>query len=125
MASKAAAPDLSKLSFAELQALIAEAQSQVHERRSNELATLAESIQQTISQSGFSLDEVAGALGLSKQISRGPRAVATTRKSGGGGAVAPKYKHGPDSWTGRGKTPKWLSALLAQGHSKDEFLIKK
>lgn len=39
--------------------------------------------------------------------------------------VPPKYKHPQthETWTGRGKPPKWLAALLAQGHTKEEFLI--
>jgi DNA-binding protein H-NS len=40
--------------------------------------------------------------------------------------VAPKYQD-PDSgktWTGRGKSPSWLSAQLAAGRTKEEFLIK-
>ena len=27
------------------------------------------------------------------------------------------------TWTGRGMTPKWLQALIAEGRNKDEFLI--
>lgn len=41
--------------------------------------------------------------------------------------VAPKYQD-PDSgktWTGRGKSPSWLSAQLAAGRSKEEFLIQR
>lgn len=41
--------------------------------------------------------------------------------------VAPKYQD-PDSgktWTGRGKSPAWLSAQLAAGRDKQEFLIQK
>ncbi|MBH1958448.1 MAG: H-NS histone family protein [Burkholderiales bacterium] len=40
--------------------------------------------------------------------------------------VAPKYQD-PDSgktWTGRGKSPSWLSAQLAAGRDKQEFLIQ-
>lgn len=40
--------------------------------------------------------------------------------------VAPKYQD-PESgktWTGRGKSPAWLSAQLASGRNKQEFLIK-
>lgn len=38
--------------------------------------------------------------------------------------VAPKYRSPDgDTWTGRGKTPRWLSALLARGRRKEEFLI--
>ena len=42
-----------------------------------------------------------------------------------GTTVAAKYK-GPNGevWTGRGLTPRWLSALVAQGRSKEEFVIQ-
>lgn len=38
--------------------------------------------------------------------------------------VAPKYK-GPagEAWSGRGLMPRWMSALVAQGRTKDEFAI--
>jgi DNA-binding protein H-NS len=38
--------------------------------------------------------------------------------------VAPKYR-GPngETWAGRGATPRWLSALINEGHSVEEFLI--
>jgi DNA-binding protein H-NS len=41
--------------------------------------------------------------------------------------VAPKYQD-PESgktWTGRGKSPAWLSAHLVAGRNKEEFLIKR
>jgi len=40
--------------------------------------------------------------------------------------VAAKYRnpHDPNkTWTGRGLAPKWMQALIAAGHSKEEFLI--
>lgn len=39
---------------------------------------------------------------------------------------APKYRHpeNPDAtWTGRGRQPDWLKAALADGRTKEEFLI--
>jgi DNA-binding protein H-NS len=38
--------------------------------------------------------------------------------------VAAKFR-GPngETWSGRGLTPKWLSALIAQGQSKESFAI--
>lgn len=38
--------------------------------------------------------------------------------------VAAKYR-GPngETWSGRGLTPKWLAALIAQGQSKETFAI--
>lgn len=42
-----------------------------------------------------------------------------------GGVVAAKFR-GPngESWSGRGLMPRWLSALVAQGKSKEDFAIK-
>lgn len=39
--------------------------------------------------------------------------------------VAPKFR-GPNGevWSGRGLTPKWLSALVVSGRTKEEFAIK-
>ncbi len=41
--------------------------------------------------------------------------------------VPAKYRH-PDTgetWTGRGKAPRWLAAAQAAGKSRDDFLINK
>jgi DNA-binding protein H-NS len=41
-----------------------------------------------------------------------------------GKSVPPKYRGpGGETWAGRGATPRWLSALLKEGHSVEEFLI--
>lgn len=42
-----------------------------------------------------------------------------------GGTVAAKYR-GPngETWSGRGLTPKWLTALVADGKTKEEFAIQ-
>ena len=38
--------------------------------------------------------------------------------------VAPKYRGpGGETWAGRGATPRWLAALLKEGHSIEEFSI--
>lgn len=39
--------------------------------------------------------------------------------------VTPKFR-GPngETWTGRGLMPRWLSALVAQGRTKEEFAIQ-
>jgi DNA-binding protein H-NS len=51
-----------------------------------------------------------------------PKAPKAAKKPGT--AVAAKYR-GPngETWSGRGLMPKWMSALVAQGQSKDAFLI--
>lgn len=61
--------------------------------------------------------------GATLRLSRGkkPKNVKARKKVR---TVAPKYQS-PDgeTWAGRGKTPRWLSALLAKGRHKQEFLI--
>ena len=39
--------------------------------------------------------------------------------------IAPKYR-GPkgETWTGRGRAPRWLAALEADGKKRDSYLIK-
>jgi len=43
-----------------------------------------------------------------------------------GRKVAPKFR-GPEgeTWAGRGARPRWLSALIKQGHKLEEFAINK
>ncbi len=48
------------------------------------------------------------------------------RKTGPAATVAAKYR-GPNGevWSGRGLTPKWLTALIADGKTKEEFAIHR
>ena len=48
-----------------------------------------------------------------------------SKKAKASNAVAAKYRYPAtgESWSGRGRAPKWLAAELAKGRSRDEFLI--
>ena len=70
---------------------------------------------------------------LEKELSRlgydRPSAAAPGAKRRGtvkGTKVAPKFR-GPagDTWAGRGAQPRWLTALLKDGHKIEEFAIDK
>ena len=38
--------------------------------------------------------------------------------------MKPKYRGpGGETWAGRGATPRWLTALLNEGHSIEEFAV--
>lgn len=44
------------------------------------------------------------------------------------GKVPPKFRNPAnpaETWTGRGKQPRWLAAYTSKGRKPDEFLIKK
>ncbi len=64
-----------------------------------------------------------GAKGKTKAVVPSKRAGTVAKKPAN--PVAAKYR-GPDgqAWSGRGLMPRWLSALVAQGQSKEEFAIK-
>ena len=55
----------------------------------------------------------------------GGAAKKTSPKGKTASVIATKFR-GPngESWSGRGLTPRWLVALLAQGRTKDEFAVK-
>ncbi len=42
-----------------------------------------------------------------------------------GKPVAPKFRNAKtgDTWSGRGRTPRWLAALEAQGKSREDYRI--
>jgi len=66
-------------------------------------------------------DKQAGPLkqGADKDVARAPR-----RKYP---RVYPKYRNTQsphETWSGRGKTPRWLAAALKTGHKIEEFVIK-
>ena len=55
-----------------------------------------------------------------------PKKTGTKAKSKNAGAVVAAKFRGPngETWSGRGLIPRWLSALVAQGKSKEDFAIK-
>jgi DNA-binding protein H-NS len=56
---------------------------------------------------------------------KAPSTSASTGNSAAKRAVAPKYRHPEtgETWSGRGKAPRWLMAAEADGASRDSFLI--
>jgi len=77
---------------------------------------------------GYTIDELFGtgstAASTRAPKTAGPKPVKARKALG---KVAPKYRN-PDNasetWTGRGKQPRWLAAHTGQGRGLDEFMIK-
>lgn len=77
---------------------------------------------------GVTLDDLEAA-----QPRRTRAAKGATRGASKGGAgkpaahkpVAPKFRDADtgDTWSGRGRTPRWLAALEAQGKSRDDYRV--
>lgn len=114
----------------DIQGQIEKLQKQANDIKTREFAKTVQEISATMQAFGITLKDLQSAsLKRGKSIlspkphrGSGKPGTARTRKSV---AVAAKYR-GPDgeSWSGRGLTPRWLAALLAQGRLKEEFVIK-
>lgn len=111
------------LKFDDLQQKINEAEAHINElRKQMEVERKSERAQAIASAKEIikNHDLTASELGFSGKT-------AVKRTSGDKrNIVAPKYQD-PESektWTGRGKTPAWLSTQIASGREKQDFLIQ-
>lgn len=98
----------------EIQNQIEKLQKQADEIRALEFDQTVLDIQAKMSAYGITVKDLDGSKG------RPRKAGAPVTKQ-----AAAKFR-GPngESWSGRGLMPRWLSALVAQGKTKDEFAIK-
>lgn len=77
-------------------------------------------------------DEIIAAYGAGKParaVTSGRRKASGPARAAGAAkrAVAPKYRHPQtgETWSGRGKAPRWLAAEEAGGATRESFLIKE
>jgi DNA-binding protein H-NS len=90
------------------------------------LLSLRADIDKRLGQKRSELEQQLSRLG-SESSGRAVRAWGSGRRSSmKGRKVAPKYR-GPDgdTWAGRGARPRWLAALIKQGHKLEEYAINK
>jgi DNA-binding protein H-NS len=110
------AVNLNNLSIQELEEVISQANNLIENKREQAVAKARADIEKIAASTGFSLQDL---LGL--RHARG-------KKAGARKAVADKYcnpKNPEQSWSGRGKRPKWLQEMLDKGAKLESFLIKK
>jgi len=121
--------DLTGLSARELGVLIRSAKKQqtiVAKRRP--ITKVRAQLSKLAQAEGYSIEELFGTAAAPRA-----RKVATTKapaKTAGRklGKVAPKYRNpanAKETWTGRGKQPRWLAELTSKGKKVEDFLIKK
>lgn len=109
---------LDELNIDELEALIAEAKNWIARKQDEEVKAVYLQMVQLASGLGLSVDDV---------ILRARRAGAPVQAIKPKKAVAPRYRNpnnSEETWTGRGKAPRWVSALQAQGVSLESLLIQ-
>jgi DNA-binding protein H-NS len=101
--------DFEKMSYAELTKMEADIARMKIEKQSSERAALKEKLTKIATDAGFDLHELFGKGGRTK----------------GKGSVAVKYRDkAGNTWTGRGRMPRWMTAATKGGKAKKEdFLI--
>jgi DNA-binding protein H-NS len=119
--------DLNGLSAKELASLINKAQQQqTRLAKRAPAAKVRSKIVKYAKSEGFTIEELFGTAGAAPARGRKVSARKTTagRKLG---KVPPKYRNPAnpkETWTGRGKQPRWMAALVAGGKKPEDFLIK-
>lgn len=119
--------DINSLSPRELETLISKAKKRkttLAKRKS--VAQVRRKLTQQAKAEGYTLEELFGTGAAATTAPRGPGRVA--KKARKLGKVPPKYRNPAnpeETWTGRGRQPRWLAALTAEGRQVEEFLIEK
>lgn len=108
---------LDSLSVSGLRAVAERAQALVKEKADSERQALIDDVTARAKDLGLSVKDLFGI-----------REAKAGRKAGAKrGGVPVKYQ-GPnpqDQWSGRGRPPRWMQALEAEGRKRDEFLVDK
>jgi DNA-binding protein H-NS len=110
-ASFAMAINIRNLNHSQLNELIQRAKARQDELVKEKATKLRDKISALVKAEGFELDDVFGGAGGRRGVRR---------------KVKPKYRNpadGSQTWTGRGKRPRWYSAALAAGKKEKDLLI--
>jgi len=103
------AKDLERMSFKELQELELKVKKAKAAAQDRSRSQLKERLEAMAAEAGFKITDLFGARG------------------GKGRKVAAKYVNPEDpsqTWTGRGRKPRWLAAKLKEGDKIEKFLIR-
>lgn len=101
--------DIKKMNHAQLNELIQRAESRKHELARERAAKLREKLAALAKAEGFAIEELFGTRGRK------------TRR-----AAKPKFRNPADhaqTWSGRGKRPRWFDAALSAGKKEKDLLI--
>ena len=125
--------DISALSAKELENLISQAKKRkttLNKRKP--LAAVRKKVVALLKTEGYALEELFGGAAPAARAGRPAKAAKSAAPAARKarkplGKVAPKYRNPAntgETWTGRGKQPRWLAAYTAQGKKLEDFLIK-
>lgn len=122
--------DLTSLSPKQLQKLIADARREkLRQQKRAPIAKVRGKLTRMAAAEGYTLLELFGVKAGARPVaSKAPSGAkrAATRHPAKGSKVAPKYRNPAnpaETWSGRGKHPRWMAAHLAAGKTPADFLI--
>ena len=104
--------DLSPLSLEELVALIGEAKALIVEKQELNVQKGYLQVVQIANELGLSVEEL---------MARGRGVIPKTKVKK---PVAPRYRNAAETWTGRGKQPRWVQEKISRGVTLEDMLIK-
>lgn len=120
--------DINTLSAKELESLITQAKKRkttLNKRKP--VSVVRKKLVQQAKNEGYTIAELFGTGGAAVREPRAPGKSAAKKTRKPLGKVAPKYRNPAnptETWSGRGKQPRWLAAYTGNGRSAEEFLIK-
>ena len=115
----------------DIQSQIEKLQKQANDIKAKEFTATVHEIQTKMQAFGITLKDLQSTKGtkagrgkVKSSLAKAPKAAKVLRARKASAPVAAKYR-GPngETWSGRGLTPKWLAALVAQGQSKESFAV--
>ena len=119
--------NVSGLSAKELKSLIAQAEKQQAKVMTRpKAAAMRAKINKYVKDHGYTTEELYGSVSVASSETSKKRTGRKPAKSAGS-KVAPKYRNPAnpsETWSGRGRQPRWLAALVQKGKEPSEFLIK-
>jgi DNA-binding protein H-NS len=110
--------NLNSMTKKQLEKLRTDVDKALERLKSNDLNAARQAAEKAASAFGFSLSDLAGA---PAKPARGRKPAAAA-----GSKVAPKYRNpenADETWTGRGRPPRWVLDAEAAGKSRAELLI--
>jgi DNA-binding protein H-NS len=112
----------------DLQSQIEKLQKQAADLKSKEFSSTVADIRAKMAAFGITIKDLGGKAGAKKgkpgRPAKAGKVVKARKSKAAGVPVAAKFR-GPngETWSGRGLSPKWMTALIAQGRSKSDFAV--
>lgn len=120
--------DINTLSAKELESLISQAKKRKTTlSKRKPVSVVRKKLTVLARNEGYTIAELFGAGGAVVREPRAPGKAPAKKARKPLGKVAPKYRNPAnptETWSGRGKQPRWLAAYTGNGRSVEEFLIK-